>query len=80
MASVNVKTHIEATVTFDEVQLRALDGMLGYGKEAFLKCFYTQCGTYYLKPYEAGVDSLFDKLKQEVSDALHKIDKIKKIK
>lgn len=74
MSKVKINQEITVTIILNESELRALDAMLGYGKEAFLSCFYSKCGTYYLKPHENGVNSLFDKLKKDTSTALQIID------
>lgn len=42
----------------------ALDAIFGYGPEEFKKWFNKHLGTYYLKPWEKSLDSLFDKARK----------------
>lgn len=46
---------VEATFTVSEAELRALDALAGYGDDAFIKVFYEELGTSYMKPHEAGL-------------------------
>lgn len=41
----------------------ALDALVGYGIEPFLKVFYEHMGESLLKPYEGGMRSLFETIK-----------------
>lgn len=56
MAEFETRTILEAqaTVTFNEIGLRALDAMTGYGADAFLEVFYQKLGKAYMEPYEEG--------------------------
>lgn len=47
-----------------ENELRALDALVGYGFDAFLKCFYEHLGKAYLEPYENDLKQLFAKVEQ----------------
>lgn len=75
---IKVEIELTATVTFTEVELRALNGMFGYGADAFLRGFYKECGRCYVSPFEAGVRSLHQGVRSQVSDALAKVDAIRK--
>ena len=83
-SDLKIRTEFTATLLLNERELRALDAMVGYGEESFLNCFYKKCGTYYLKPYEDGVHSLFDKVAKISQDSIREIDifkeKLKNIK
>lgn len=59
------KTKITHTFTLEltESEMLALDGMMGYGADEFLKVFYQYLGKHYLHPHEAGVRSLFSKVR-----------------
>jgi hypothetical protein len=50
---------VEGTFTLTESEMRALDAMVGYGEDAFLKVFYEKLGRAYMQPHEAGLRSLF---------------------
>lgn len=62
MAKIDSRATIQATVTLalSESEAAALDALVGYGVEPFLKVFYKELGEAYLKPHEAGLRSLFE--------------------
>lgn len=63
-----MKTDVKTTIAFTvkceltESELRALDALVGYGFDNFLKCFYEHLGKAYLEPYERDLRQLFDKI------------------
>jgi ABC-type sugar transport system ATPase subunit len=65
-----MKTEIAVKVNFTvkceltEGELRALDGLVGYGFDEFVKCFYAHMGESYLKPYENDLKLLFKKIEE----------------
>jgi len=76
MAEFKTKTILEAqaTITFNEVELRALEAMTGYGADAFLGVFYEKLGKRYMQPYEAGLRSLFETINPPVKTAIRQVD------
>ena len=60
-ASIKAYFVIELT----EQQAGALDALVGYGTDTFLEVFYKHLGEAYLKPYEAGLRSLFEEIREE---------------
>jgi hypothetical protein len=62
MARIEGRPTISSTVVIalTEEEAGALDALAGYGSDAFLKAFYVHMGEAYLKPYEKGLRSLFD--------------------
>lgn len=66
----NVKVEITATLTLTEGHLRALDALIGYGDDAFLRAFYVKLGRHYMRPFERDLRDLFDHLRGEVPQAL----------
>lgn len=75
----NIGVTLGAKIDFNEVELRALNAMAGYGVEPFLKVFYEKLGAAYMKPYEAGIRSLFTKIADEVNPAIHRGDEANRI-
>lgn len=63
-----------AVLHLDEAQLRALDAIVGYGADPFLKVFYEHMGRAHLEKHEKGLRSLFDKIRREVPPELAKVD------
>jgi hypothetical protein len=73
-----IKTTVEFKVTLElnEAEARALEAIIGYGYQPFLKMFYEHMGKSYLSPYEKGAISLFEQ-RQIISYQLYNIDKVK---
>ena len=74
----NVKVEITATVEFTEGQLRAMDALIGYGDDAFLRAFYVKLGKHYMKPFERDLRDLFDALRGSVPEALRGVKEARK--
>lgn len=67
-----VSTEITFTVTEEEA--RALDALVGYGFDGFIKVFYQHMGQHYMKPHEAGLRSLFKAIREEIPIVLARAD------
>ena len=68
--------HVEtrATIELSEVEMRALDAMIGYGIEPFLEVFYKYLGKHYMQPHEAGMRSFFKTIGCDIPDILRRAD------
>lgn len=75
---VKVNLDVRVTIELTEVEARALDGIFGYSVEAFLRVFYEKMGAVYVKPYEAGVRSLHQRIRSLLAGPLTKIDEARK--
>jgi len=64
MAKITAKVGVnfEILLTLNETELSALDALVGYGVDPFLKVFYEKLGKAYMEPHEKGLRSLFDKI------------------
>lgn len=71
-----IKSDIQATatLTLDEVELRALYGLTVYSPDAVLKAIYTQLGESYVKPHEAGLLSLLATIAAQVPAILKRAE------
>lgn len=67
-----------ATLTLTEVEIRALDALVGYGDDAFLKHFKETLGAAYIRDHEVGLRSAFAAIRTDVLPALRQIDEIRK--
>lgn len=71
------QTNIQAALTvlleLNEDEVRALSGIFGYSVDHFLKVFYEKMGEAYVKPYEKGVRSLHETIRQLMADPIAKI-------
>lgn len=79
MTTIAVKTvmKFEGTLTLDESEMRALEAMVGYGVEPFLKVFYDKLGKHYMRDHEQGLRSLFKAIKRDIPNHLHNIDEVR---
>ena len=75
--AITTKVEITATLELTEGQLRALDAMVGYGDNAFLKAFYVKLGKAYMQPFERDLRELFANIRENVPHALREIEKVK---
>lgn len=73
-----IKVEYEITLNLTEVEARALDALVGYGHEGFLKVFYEHMGKHYMKPHEAGLISLFKTVQSIMPRQLKIVDDARK--
>lgn len=65
---------LEVTLTLNESEVRAIDGLTGYDVDSFLKCFYQHMGRHYLEPHEHGLRSLFASVREIIPSQIRRID------
>ena len=75
-AKAQVEFSIKFTLTKGEAQ--ALDAIVGYGVEPFLKVFYEHMGKAYLQPHEKEMRKLFERVKTDLPSEVRKIEKAEK--
>ena len=68
------KVEVSATMSFSEPELRALDALVGYGVDPFLKVFYEKMGKSYMQPHEQGLRTLFESIRESVPSILRRAD------
>lgn len=71
-----VKLDIKISIELTLHEARALNEIVGYNVDDFLKVFYQHVGQSYLKPHESGVRQLFKTAKELLPKEIHKADKI----
>jgi hypothetical protein len=72
------KIELQVTIALTEAEARALDGLVGYGDDAFVKAFYESLGQHYLKPHEAGLRSLFRSVRAQLPCVLDRVNAARK--
>ena len=79
-AKVEIKTSvsIETTVVLTEIEVRALDALVGYGIDSFLANFYKNMGKHYMKPNEEGIRQVFKTVEEKIRPHLARINRIRK--
>lgn len=75
---VTTAINITASITFTEGELRALDALVGYGDDAFLRAFYVKLGTAYMKPFERDLRDLFARIRSTVPAAIRTAEEHRK--
>lgn len=73
--STKVATGFTATFTVNEIELRALDALSGYGADSFIKAFYDFLGKAYMEDHEAGLRQFLSEIRGVANGQLHDIDR-----
>lgn len=77
-SELNVRLEYSAKLVLTERELRALDGILGYDVNHFLKVFYERMGKAYVQPHEEGVRTLHKRVRYLVTNQIAQIDKARR--
>lgn len=80
MATVRTTATLTFTgsITLTEVEMRALDGLVGYGDDAFLEHFKKNLGAAYIRNHEDGLRSFFAAVRRDVLPAIRDINVARK--
>lgn len=70
---------VNVTIQLDEDEINALDALVGYGFQPFLKVFYEHLGEAYLKPHEKGLEKLFKGIEDHVRPAHRKVHEARRL-
>lgn len=70
---------MELVVTLDEEEVRALDGLTGYGDDAFIKHFKESLGAHYIRDHEQGLRRFFKTIREIVPGYLNQVDKARDV-
>ncbi|HDR9163623.1 TPA: hypothetical protein QDB28_004027 [Burkholderia vietnamiensis] len=65
---------VEAALTLDEPEMRALEAITGYSANDFLSYFYKYMGKSYLQPHEAGFRSFWNSIREPLRLILRRAD------
>ena len=65
---------LELQLSISEGEARALDAIIGYGAEPFLKVFKEKLGSCYIEGHEKDVVSLFESLRSILPGVLSRAD------
>lgn len=66
---------LKLSLRLDEREARALDALVGYGDDAFVKAFYEKLGKAYMEQHEGGLRSLFESVRQQMPGWLSRADR-----
>lgn len=70
---------LTATLRLNESELRALDALVGYGDDAFVKAFYETLGAAYMKAHEGGLRQLFQSARGVLPGMLRRAEEARRI-
>ena len=65
---------VKITLTLNYYEAQALSQMIKYGSKAFLEGYYKQLGKSYMQPYENGVKSLFQSIRDNLPSKIKEVD------
>jgi hypothetical protein len=76
MAKITLRPRVTAEVSFtvSEEEARAIDALVGYGFDGFIKVFYEKMGQHYMKPHEAGLKNFFESMREQMPSILSRTD------
>lgn len=80
MAKIVARPNIDLNLTFtiNEGEARALDALVGYDFDAFLKMFKTGMGTHYIEGHEEDLRGFFSDIRSIVGPAISRVDAARK--
>jgi hypothetical protein len=80
MAQIDARPTIQLLVSFrlDEEEARALDALVGYGDDAFIKAFQEKLGEHYMRDHEQGLRRFFQTTRQLLPGILNSADAARK--
>lgn len=81
MAEIVGRPSVALIVRFEitEAEARALDALVGYGDEAFLKAFKNLLGKSYMEGNEQGLTDFFKSIREKLPHLLRQTDKARKV-
>ncbi len=81
MARLTERPRVDLNVQFNvnEEEARALDALVGYGDDAFIKHFKETLGTAYIRDHEEGLRSFFKAVRAMMPPILHKLDAARRV-
>ena len=80
MAKITEQPNVDMKLTFtiNEDEARALDALVGYGDDAFIRVFKENLGAAYIENHEAGLRTFFQDVRTFVPPALSRLDRARK--
>jgi hypothetical protein len=81
MAQIDARPKIELSVVLrlDEEEARAIDALVGYGDDAFIRVFKESLGAHYLEQHEEGLRRFFQTTRQLLPGILSSADTARKM-
>jgi hypothetical protein len=73
------RVELEVRFTVTESEARALDALVGYGDDAFIKVFYEKLGKAYMREHEQGLRSFFKSIREMMPSFLDRADRARKV-
>jgi hypothetical protein len=74
-----LSVNFEAVLHLTEPEIRALDALVGYGIEPFIKAFYENLGEAYMRDHVGGLRTLFESINTQVRPELYRMEEVQKV-
>ena len=74
----SLSVEFTTTITLTEMEIHALEALVGYGADAFLELFKKTCGVSYIRGAEDGIKTLFHTIARDVAPVHKEIQEAKK--
>lgn len=80
MATISVKPKVDVVINFtiNEAEARALDALVGYGDDAFIKQFKEFLGDAYIRGHENGLREFFKTIRVFIPPILSRLNDARK--
>lgn len=72
-----LSVNFQSVLHLTEPEIRALDALVGYGIEPFIKAFYEKLGESYMRDHVGGLRTLFESIEIQVRPELARVDQVK---
>lgn len=72
------KIDLEISLKINEAEARALDALVGYSFDDFIKVFKEGLGRHYMENNEEGLRTFFKDIRQIMPGILYQVDKARK--
>lgn len=73
------KVDFQLTFTVNEAEARALDALVGYDFDAFMKNFKEGMGKAYIEGHEEALRAVFGEFRSQIPNALSRLESARKV-
>jgi hypothetical protein len=73
------KIECDCVIRLTEPEMRALDAIVGYGWDGFIKTFKQHMGQSYIRDHEAGGKLLFETVRSLIPSILRRVDQAREV-
>jgi hypothetical protein len=74
-----LSVNFEAVLHLTEPEIRAMDALVCYGFEPFVKVFYEKFGEAYMRDHVGGLRTFFESIEKQIRPELHRMEEVQKV-